>query len=302
MWLRGPPVGGVLSGFRDPVIHELTAQERARFKEFEPTPLAQAPRYPDLQVFRDDLKDRSRGPEMVVIPAGSFMMGSPDDEVGRDADEGPQHQVTLSKAFALGVYEVTFDDYERFATATKRELPDDEGWGRGRRPVINVSWNDAQAYVAWLSEQTGLPYRLPTEAEWEYAARAGTTTVFWSGECINTDQANYDGNADYNECGANTGVYREQTVEVGSLSAANPWLLHDVAGNVWEWTQDCWHDTYQGAPAIGRVWETEGDCALRVLRGGGWSSNPRILRSALRFGFGADITLLSMGFRLARTL
>jgi formylglycine-generating enzyme required for sulfatase activity len=239
-------------------------------------------------------------PEMIALPGGTFWMGSPADEPERDHDEGPRHEVTVPP-FAIGKYEVTFEEYDRFAKATGQELPDDEGWGRGRHPVINVSWHDAVAYVAWLSKQTGKSYRLPTEAEWEYAARAGTTTPFWTGPCIHTDQANYYGKwMDYNGCGANIGVSRWHTVEVGNLPA-NPWGLHEVHGNVWEWVQDRWHDDYRGAPVDGRAWET-GDDSRRVLRGGSWGNGPRDVRSADRGGGDADNRSGDAGFRPARTL
>jgi formylglycine-generating enzyme required for sulfatase activity len=169
-------------------------------------------------------------------------------------------------------------------------------------PVVCVSWNDARAYAHWLSLRTGQEYRLPTAAEWEYATRAGTKTPFWTGDCIHTDQANYDGNSDYNGCGADTGVFRGLTVPVGSLPA-NPWGLHEVAGNVWEWTQDCWHpDGYAGAPNDGSAWGAAGggDCTMRVIRGSGWLGDARVLRSAnLDSSRGTDV---SLGFRLARTL
>ncbi len=203
-------------------------------------------------------------PEMVRIKPGTFLMGCPMGEAGDD-DERPQHEVRIAGNFAIGKYAVTFDEYDAFAKATQRDLPSDEGWGRGRRPVINVSWEDAVAYAQWLSEMTGKLYRLPAEAEWEYAARAGTKTPYSTGNCIDTAKANYDGNYDWGDC-PKTGLYREQTVEVGSLPA-NPWGLHEVHGNVYEWVQDCWNDSYQGAPADGSAWEA-GDCARRVLRGG----------------------------------
>lgn len=155
-----------------------------------------------------------------------------------------------------------------------------------------------------MSIETGQTYRLPTEAEWEYAARAGTRTPFWTGNCIHTDQANYKGDGDdYNNCGAKTGVFRERTVPVGSLPA-NPWGLHEVAGNVWEWVQDCWHRDYQGAPSDGSVWgeENGGNCAQRVARGGGWFYNPRWLRSADRYWNTADGAYDLVGIRLAREL
>ena len=211
-------------------------------------------------VFRDTLADGSQGPEMVVIPAGTFLMGSPENEKERFEDEVPQHEVTLEKPFALGKYPVTFEDYDRFAKAPERGKPGDEGWGRGRRPVINVSWKDAAAYAEWLSEQTGKRYRLPSEAEWEYAARAGTTTAYWWGNEIGQNRANCDG------CGSQWD--NKQTAPVGSFKP-NAFGLYDTAGNVWEWVQDCWNENYAGAPTDGSAWE-EGDCSQRVLRGGAW--------------------------------
>ncbi len=200
------------------------------------------------ETFRDTLKDGLSGPEMVVIPAGRFLMGSPKGEAERLDWEGPQHDVNFARPFAMGKYTVTFEEFDRFAQATGRTLPDDEGWGRGRRPVINVIWEDATAYVEWLGGETGEAYRLPSEAEWEYAARAGTATPFHFGATISTKQANYDGNYTYGK--GRKGKWREQTVEAGSLPA-NPWGLHEVYGNVWEWVEDCWNDSYEGAPVDG---------------------------------------------------
>ena len=214
-----------------------------------------------------------------------------------DDDERPQHEVRIAGNFAIGKYAVTFDEYDAFAKATQRDLPSDEGWGRGRRPVINVSWEDAVAYAQWLSEMTGKLYRLPAEAEWEYAARAATKTPYSTGNCIDTAKANYDGNYDWGDC-PKTGLYREQTVEVGSLPA-NPWGLHEVHGNVYEWVQDCWNDSYQGAPADGSAWEA-GDCARRVLRGGSWDGKPGNLRSAFRDGNEPDWRHSNVGFRVAQ--
>ncbi len=251
-------------------------------------------------IFQDGLSSGGSSPQMVVVPAGSFLMGSPEAEQGRLNVEGPQHKVSIT-SFALGKYEVTFDEYDRFAEASGRDKPQDEGWGRGKRPVINVNWEDARAYAAWLSEQTGYNYRLPTEAEWEYAARAGTTTPFSTGECISTDQANYSGNYDYAGCGAKSGVYREKTIVVGSFKA-NAFGLHDMHGNVWEWTADCWHDSYTGAPQDGSTWQDGGNCARRVVRGGGRGSEPGNLRSANRLRFNTDGAFNYLGFRLARTL
>jgi len=252
--------------------------------------------------FRDNLKYGVLGPEMVVIPAGSFQMGSPDNEPGRSNDEGPRHPVTI-QSFALGRYEVTFYDYDRFAKATGRTLPSDEGWGRRNRPVINVTLHDAQAYTQWLSAQTDHTYRLPSEAEWEYAARAGTTTPYWWGDVASHEQANYD---KYKSVG---GVAQgrdqwEYTAPVGSFPP-NPFELYDTADNVWEWVADCWHESYQHAPADGSAWMQEdgGICDfLRVVRGGSWRSHPQYLRSAFRFGLWTGLAINFVGFRLARTL
>jgi len=246
-------------------------------------------------------------PEMVLIPAGSFLMGSPAGEADRDADEGPQHQVQVP-AFALGKYEVSFDQWDACVSAGGcTQKPADQGWGRGTRPVINVSWDDAQQYVGWLSRQTGKTWRLPTEAEWEYAARAPTrtdsSTAFDTGNCITTAQANYDGsNFDYAGCGAKTGVYLKETQPVGSYPA-NRWGLHDLHGNVYEWVQDCWHDDYTGAPTDGSEWRGScSDSGRRVLRGGSWSSFPWLLRSASRGRIDTGSRNHNLGFRVARTL
>jgi formylglycine-generating enzyme required for sulfatase activity len=164
--------------------------------------------------------------------------------------------------------------------------------------VINVSWEDAKAYIGWLSKQSGKPYRVPTEAEWEYAARAGTTTPFPFGATITTQQANCDGNYAYG--GGSKGEYRQQMVAVRSFPA-NPWGLHEVPGNVWEWVEDCYHDSYQGAPQDGSAW-TSGQCSTRVLRGGAWYNPPWELRSAVRIGYRSGSRSNTVGFRVARTL
>jgi formylglycine-generating enzyme required for sulfatase activity len=237
-------------------------------------------------------------PELVAIPAGSFVMGSPETEEGRSPDEGPQHEVTFGQPFALGKYPVTFQEYDQFCAQTGREKPPDQRWGRGRRPVINVSWEDAQAYCAWLSAQTEHPYRLPSEAEWEYACRARTTTPFWTGETISTEQANYDGNFTYGS--GRKGLYRKQTTPVDTFEA-NRWGLHDMHGNVGEWCEDCWHDSYKGAPQDGSAW-LQGNCSGRVVRGGSWDDRPWLLRSAYRNGVGPGRRYINLGFRVSRTL
>ena len=248
----------------------------------------------------DVFRDCDACPEMVVVPAGSYLMGSPASEAGREDNEGPVHRVTMAQPFAVGKYEVTFAEWEACVAGggCGGYRPSDAGWGRGTRPVINVSWKDAQAYVRWLSEKTGQGYRLLSEAEWEYVARAGTTTAYHTGATISTEQANYNGNYTYGS--GRKGKYRKQTVPVGSFPA-NGFGLHDVLGNVWEWTQDCWNVGYGGAPADGRAWES-GECGDRVLRGGSWGYTPRYLRSADRDRVTTGFRNNSGGFRLARTL
>jgi formylglycine-generating enzyme required for sulfatase activity len=210
---------------------------------------------PDLAVFRDF----SDAPVVVVIPAGSFLMGSPETEAGRDDDEGPRHEVTIRRRFALGRYTVTFEEHGRFRGATGRERPGDRDWGRGRMPVINVSWEDASAYCAWLSSGTGKGYRLPSDAEWEYACRAGRVTACWWGDSFDATNANADGKMG-------------RTSEVGTYPA-NPWRLHDMCGNVWEWCADASHGGYEGAPTNGSS-RLEGGSSGRVVRGGSWDDQP----------------------------
>ncbi|MCX7112721.1 MAG: formylglycine-generating enzyme family protein [Proteobacteria bacterium] len=249
------------------------------------------------QTFRDTLKIGGKGPLMVVIPPGGFMMGSPPDEPERLDREGPQHQVMIKTPFALGVYAVTFADYDLFCRNTQRELPDDRDWGRDNRPVINVSWHDAQEYCAWLSGQTGHGYRLPSETEWEYACRAGTQTPFSFGGNITPEQVNYDGNYPY--AGGKQGQYRKQTVPARSLPP-NAWGLYEMHGNVWEWVQDARHGNYNLAPTDGSVWESAETGAARVLRGGSWLDYARGCRSAAR-GYGPPgIGYYGVGFRCAR--
>ena len=249
-------------------------------------------------------------PEMVVVRAGSYTMGSPTSEEGRDGDEGPRHRVTIPAAFAVGVHEVTFEEWDACVAGggCGGYRPDDEGWGRGRRPVINVSWEDARAYVSWLSRRTGHRYRLPSEAEWEYVARAGTTTArYWgeseSGQCGNANgrDATWRAGESDRSGGVDCADGYEHTAPVGTF-AENVWGLHDVLGNVWEWTEDCGHDNYAGAPTDGRAWTAGGDCSGRVLRGGSWYYNPTLLRSADRLRNQAGLRYFSLGFRVARTI
>ena len=237
---------------------------------------------------------------MVRIEPGTFLMGSAKGPfflgfLRGEAfpDECPQHEVRIARPFGIGRYPVTFDEYDAFANDTKRDLPSDKGWGRGRRPVIHISWDDAIAYTQWLCTETGKRYRLPSEAEWEYACRAGTETRWSFGdEEIELDlYAWHSGNAD------------GQTHPVGEKQP-NPWGLHDVHGNIWEWVQDCWHENYEGAPIDGSAWqETEDlDCGRRVVRGGSWTNTPGSLRSAYRIRNYADDRTFNLSFRLAQDL
>ncbi len=250
------------------------------------------------QVFRDI--DSPWCPEMVVIPGGRFVMGSPPNEEGRNDNEGPQHFVTIAESFALGRYLVTFDEYDEFAATTGREPPGDEGWGRGRLPVINVSWDDAQAYVQWLSQQTGKSYRLPSEAEWEYACRASTTTPFHRGANISPRLANYTADTAWGTDAIRLG--RKRTRPVGKFPA-NAFGLHDMHGNVLEWCADVWHDSYEGAPTDSTAWVEGGMQGCRVLRGGSWKSGPSSLRCAARaVSVRPNLAPGFVGFRVARTL
>ena len=254
-------------------------------------------RYSPGDVFRDCVQC----PEMVVVPAGTFIMGSNASEESRYDNEGPVYQVTISVPFAVGKYEVTFSEWDAcFAAGRCGDNPArDEGWGRANRPVINVSWEDAKVFVRWLSSKTGKQYRLLSESEWEYVARAGTTGPFHFGSTISTDQVNYHGAFIYGN--GREGVNRGKTIPVGSFPSNN-FGLHDMHGNVEEWVEDCWHDNYVGAPMNGSAWVSGDACYIRAVRGGSWILGPSHSRSALRSG-GVDwIGTFYNGFRVARTL
>jgi formylglycine-generating enzyme required for sulfatase activity len=225
---------------------------------------------------------------MVIIPAGSFRMG--DIRGTGDSDEQPVHTVTV-KSFAMGRYQVTFAEYDCFVEQTGREKPSDSGWGRGNRPVINVSWDDAVAYAEWLSQVTGDQYRLPTEAEWEYAARAGTETDYWWGNEIGKNRANCDG------CGSQWD--NKSTAPVGSF-VDNPFGLCDTVGNVWEWTCSEYEEKYNGKEleCIGKNRANDG--GLRVIRGGAWLDYPRGVRASYRDWLTRATRYFLVGFRLAR--
>ena len=252
-------------------------------------PAAVIAREPEpLSVFQDRLEDGSQGPEMVWLPAGGFLMGSPDTDKMADADERPRHDVHIVRPFAIGCFPVTFAEYDRFCADAGREQPQDQGWGRDRRPVINVCWEDAVAYCLWLSAQTGRTYRLPSEAEWEYACRAGTRTPWSFG----------DDEKALGDHGWLDGDLGGQTHPVGE-KRANPWGLHDMHGNVWEWVQDHWNDDYQGAPDDGTAWETPRG-QWRVARGGCWIFHAWYCRSAQRYHWEPASRNVWLGFRLAR--
>ncbi len=248
---------------------------------------------------KDRFKECATCPTMVVVPAGSFTMGSPDNEPGRNSDE-QQVRVAIPHSFAIGEFAVTFDQWDACKAdgGCNDYAPADAGWGRGQRPAINVSWKDAEAYIAWLSRQTGKTYRLASEAEREFVTRAGSVTPFWWGSSIAPTQANY--NATYVYQGGAKGTYRAQTVPVDSF-APNPWGLYQVHGNVWEWTDDCWNDSNSGNPGDGTA-RRNGDCDRRVVRGGAWFNSPGILRSASRGNYPVENRSEGFGFRVARTL
>ncbi|MFM5940813.1 MAG: formylglycine-generating enzyme family protein [Dolichospermum sp.] len=236
---------------------------------------------------------------MIAIPGGTFMMGSPENEEGSINSERPQHEVTI-KPFLMGKYPITQAQWRAIAKLPQvnKELePNPSCFKSDNRPVECVSWNDAQEFCARLSNHTKKPYRLPSEAQWEYACRAGTTTPFYCGETISTDLANYD---DYET----TGVYQGETTKVGSFKIANAFGLHDMHGNVWEWCQDDWHDNYEDAPIDGSVWAGLGiglGNDMKVLRGGSWFSHADYCRSAYRTYSVADFNGSNIGFRVVRS-
>jgi formylglycine-generating enzyme required for sulfatase activity len=247
--------------------------------------------------FRTENLSSSVTLDLILIPGGSFTMGSPDSELGR-SDEGPQREVNVS-AFLMGKYPVTQAQWKAVAALPKigRDLDADPANFKGDNlPVEQVRWDDAIEFCQRLSKQTGREYRLPSEAEWEYACRAETTTPFHFGETITTDLANYDGSSAYGS--GPKGQSRGKTTAVGSFKIANAFGLYDMHGNVREWCLDHWHDSYEGAPTDGSAWTTGGDDASKVLRGGSWDDDPRNCRSANRLGYARDYRFNLIGFRL----
>ncbi|NEP57626.1 MAG: formylglycine-generating enzyme family protein [Symploca sp. SIO2G7] len=254
-----------------------------------------------IQYFAEDLGN-GINLDMVAIPGGTFFMGSPETEEGHSNDESPQHEVTL-KSFFMGKYPVTQAQWQAVAALPQvnTELkPNPSNFQGASRPVERVSWYDAVEFCARLSLQTGRQYRLPSEAEWEYACRAGTTTPFHFGETIITDLANYDGNSTYGN--GVKGEYRGETTSVGSFGVANAFGLYDMHGNVLEWCADYWHDNYKGAPTDGSAWvdeDNENNNRSRLLRGGSWLLYPAYCRSAFRRYYSPDISLFNaFGFRV----
>ena len=250
-------------------------------------------------------------PDLLEVPAGQFLMGSPPGEPGRDDDEAPQHTVTIARPFAVGRYEITFDEWDACVAGGGCAGAADDGWGRGRRPVIRVSYEQAIGYTQWLSKKTGKPYRLLSEAEWEYVARAGSRTAYFWG-------ATADRACEF-ENGADAALERQKpegwkdewgllacddgqarTAPVGAFKP-NAFGLHDVLGNLSEWVEDCYNKSYEGAPTDGHAWTTA-DCPRRVIRGGNWSHSPAGVRSANRNGDPPSLRNMIVGFRVARTL
>ena len=291
---EAPAPAAVVPGTAVPVPPQVAEEPGSLVLELEPSDVRVAERAVGT-VFRDALKDGGQGPAMVVLPTGSFRMGSPVGEEGRERDEGPVRTVTISRRIAMGRYEVTFAEYDRFADAhSRRSRPNDRGWGRGSRPVIRVNQADAKAYTAWLSAQTGKTYRLPSESEWEYAARAGTRTRYSWGNEIGDNRANCRG------CGSEWDG--EQTAPVGRF-AANAFGLFDMHGNVREWVEDCWHKSYKGAPTDGSAWTSDCDSGARaVVRGGSWLNASRGLRCAFRGWHSRSYRYSALGFRLVQDL
>jgi formylglycine-generating enzyme required for sulfatase activity len=229
-------------------------------------------------------------PAMIVVPAGSFKMGSAATEADRSPNEGPQHEVTIAKPFAVGRTEVTFAQWDACAAAGACRKLGDNAWGRDERPVINVSWSDAVKYVEWLARMTGKPYRLPSEAEWEYAARAGTTTRFSFGD----DDSKLNGYAWYFK-------NSDRKTQAVGTKTANGFGLYDMHGNVYEWIADPWHENYENAPSDGSVWRDNPVPNRHVARSGSWYFDAKNLRSASRVGAPSDLQDGNVGLRVART-
>jgi formylglycine-generating enzyme required for sulfatase activity len=253
----------------------------------EPEPVKPAQALSPIRAYRDSLSGGEQGPIMVQLPAGEFMMGSKGHLPY--PDEHPQFKVSL-QSFSISKYEITFKEYQDFAKYSGRKPPDDQGWGRANRPVINVTWQDAVAYTQWLTSQTGHQYRLPSEREWEFAATAGTGMPFWWGDKLEPNRGN---------CGVCGSQWDgKMTAPVGSFNT-NPFGLNDMLGNVMEWTVTCYHGSYEGAPAAGQIWEG-GDCSKRIVRGSAFDTYQNGLRLSKRSSYSPGSRSNTLGFRVAR--
>lgn len=255
-------------------------------------------------------RDCDECPEMVVVPPGRFTMGDDPNDPLHDSSALPPHEVAIAYRFAVGAFEVTFAEWAACVAGggCSGYEPDDEGWGRERRPAIRISWQDARSYVGWLSSRTGQRYRLLTEAEWEYAARAGASAAYPGGPTPNRENANFGKDKCCRGFAEGKDAWEEGTAPVGSF-APNGSGLFDMSGNVWEWVEDCWNRSYDGAPTDGRPstkgWATDrttGDCSDRVARGGSWNSVPQLANTARRLWTRPATRSVSLGFRVARTL
>jgi formylglycine-generating enzyme required for sulfatase activity len=244
---------------------------------------------------RREVWDAAEAPRMVVVPPGGFLMGSPAGEPGRWKTEGPQHRVIIPNPLAVSTYPITFDEWDACVAGggCHGYTPNDEHWGRGKRPVINVSWEDAQAYAAWLTARTGHKYRLLSEAEWEYSQRAGSAGAYATGATISSSQANF-----LDPTAQTSGPQGRSTTPVDSFPP-NAFGLYDMQGNIWQWVEDCWHDSYSGAPANGSAWLT-GDCQRRVVRGAAFNRDRSFMRSATRYWIVGQLRSALAGFRVAR--
>jgi formylglycine-generating enzyme required for sulfatase activity len=293
LWLRpdlhvGPRVEASTKSYSGSPLHGVIAAVNSDKVQAEPGQQTD-PRHAavEARTVRDRLRDGTVGPLMIALPGGAFEMGWP-RTLPTDND-GPPHEVRL-QPFLIEATEVTFDEYDRYARATGGRLPRDFGWGRGRRPVIDVSWGDAKGYAQWLAAQTGKHYRLPSEAEWEYAARAGQPSTYWWG------YRKGHGRAVCFDCGSRWD--NRSTAAVASFPP-NPFGLYDTVGNVMEWVEDCYHPSYVGAPTDGHPWE-DASCASRVARSGAFNKPAASMRGTSRHPFAPDTRINIIGFRIAR--
>ena len=253
-----------------------------------PPPATVAQKPPTHPPAAGELRDCATCPLMIAVPAGSFQMGSSTD----DPSEKPVHHVAIGNPFAIGKYEVTVEQWNACVAANACQKLTPESNASKTGPARDLSWDDAQQYVKWLSKVTGKSYRLPTEAEWEYADRGGTTTAYWWGDQMRK------GSANCKDCG--DPWHKEGPEAVGSF-APNPLGLYDMNGSVWEWTADCWHNSYQGAPVDGHAWDSPG-CDMRVIRGGSWREGGNYMLSATRFKYSAGVRQSQDGFRVVKDL